>query len=450
MTTFFKKFELRKLPIKIPLETNDSSYNENTNEGMVKQPEVQWNNSEETIKINMTEGSGDEWNDTASLETNDFATNENTKNETLKELDVQWNNAVNLEETIMDDMGQGSADNWNDIASIAETYPSFHENIFEKDVVKTPEKNSLLSSITRSVVKSNTRSSTTKSMISNNSGKFSQKILDSGLNPLLYNDEDCPTQNFGLTVVDVAELLLHRGAKGIKNGLFHEAFNNYNAAYKLLFEIKEKRAEIEPEEMNSIKNSISTDEISNAKIISTQLHGLTQRILLDNIEKLYSLLNVEVCREEADLCFAMKKYNEAIVKYDEALNLIPMHVGCLSNRAACKLAMEDFLGCVQDSTTAFRFLDVQISPMDPFFENNGIDILTCVVPSLGTLKRLELTVKTVIRRGAAYVRLDQLQKAVVDYRTATSLDPKNMVLQNDLKMLVKHRDDQIRLFTKRG
>jgi hypothetical protein len=110
--------------------------------------------------------------------------------------------------------------------------------------------------------------------------------------------------------------------------------------------------------------------------------------------------------------------------------------------------MEDFLGCVDDSTMAFRFLDQQSVPMDAFFENNGIDMLTCVVPLIGTTKRLELTVKTVIRRGAAYVRLDQLQKAVVDYRTAASLDPKNMILQNDLKMLISHRDDQIRLFTK--
>jgi len=394
---------------------------------------------------------------------------------------------------------------WDDSVCLEDTYPSFHKNIFEKDPIqklatalssisRSPifekdsirnlEKQSSLSSIpvSRSIIfekdpiksleKPASLSAITRSSKSKSSEKSPKKV-DNGLNPLIYNDNDECTAtylgaqpfrppspatsdfffsppNFGLTVVDVAELLLHRGAKNIKNELFNEAFNNYNAAYKLLFEIKRQNDDDDDEKMKVIRNIISNDKLNKAKLISSQLQGLTQKILLDNIEKLYNLLNVEVCREEGDLFFAMKGYHEAIAKYDEALIIIPMHVGCLSNRAACKLASEDFLGCVQDSTTAFHFLDVQIAPMDAFFENNGIDLLTCVVPLIGTIKRLELTVKTVIRRGAAYVRLDQLQKAVVDYRTAASLDPKNTILQNDLKMLISHRDDQIRLFTKRS
>ena len=42
--------------------------------------------------------------------------------------------------------------------------------------------------------------------------------------------------------------------------------------------------------------------------------------------------------------FAEGRLVEASSKYTEALALVPMHVGCLSNRSACKLALRDIHG----------------------------------------------------------------------------------------------------------
>ena len=156
--------------------------------------------------------------------------------------------------------------------------------------------------------------------------------------------------------------------------------------------------------------------------------------------KLRRMSDADVSKRAGDEAMGQGELEAALKHYDEALSLLPCHVGGLSNRSACKMSRGDAQGCVDDCTAALELLQMDTSITESGgIGAFGIDLLSSVLPPPGSDKRLSWVVKTVIRRGAAYASLNELDKAVADYTTGTSLDPKNETLRSDLTKITNYR-----------
>src|SRR5690349_3728543 len=71
--------------------------------------------------------------------------------------------------------------------------------------------------------------------------------------------------------------------------------------------------------------------------------------------------HTDVIKREADVLFSNQELTAAIDKYTEALQLIPYHVSCYSNRSACKMAQKDLKGCIEDCSVAISLLMMDVS-----------------------------------------------------------------------------------------
>lgn len=87
-------------------------------------------------------------------------------------------------------------------------------------------------------------------------------------------------------------------------------------------------------------------------------------------------------------------------------------------------------------------------------------MLGTILPAVGSDKRREWTIKTLLRRGVAYTQLASqpnstttgggdlqsamscLDAAVSDYAQASALDPANEALKTDLNKLKTHRESR--------
>ena len=66
------------------------------------------------------------------------------------------------------------------------------------------------------------------------------------------------------------------------------------------------------------------------------------------VNKLQLLLQTDIIKKNADKEFSQGNIQSALSSYTTALDMLPMHVGCLSNRSACKISIGDvscFLLC---------------------------------------------------------------------------------------------------------
>mmetsp|Transcript_11060 Transcript_11060/g.19348 ORF Transcript_11060/g.19348 Transcript_11060/m.19348 type:complete len:528 (-) Transcript_11060:247-1830(-) len=100
-------------------------------------------------------------------------------------------------------------------------------------------------------------------------------------------------------------------------------------------------------------------------------------------------------KEEGNKLFAQKQYEEAAKSYTEALQISPPDFEeraiFLSNRAQCYLSLQRFEAAIEDSTQS-----LQLQPHN---------------------------VKTLMRRGAAYQRLKNVDSALADFRQCLELSP---------------------------
>ena len=215
------------------------------------------------------------------------------------------------------------------------------------------------------------------------------------------------SNEMGATVIDIAELLLHRGIRKVEESMYNDAFNYYNEAYQLLFETV----------------TIDFSETEKLQVIRTQLYGLTQESLLADIGKLYILLTVSHLKEEGDTLFAGADFDAAQSKYTEALTMIDSHPGCLSNRAACKLALDDARGCIFDASLALLSLGMYAGTISATFYDRGFDIHCC--RNMSEREREVLTVQALLRRGTALSQLNRQTEAMADFLAVLVLDPHN-------------------------
>ena len=183
---------------------------------------------------------------------------------------------------------------------------------------------------------------------------------------------------------------------------------------------------------------------------TTQLHTIHENIQRD-IKKLQLLRDAEVLKLAADGLIAKGSVQEALVEYNHAIELLPIYVSCLSNRSACRLALEDVSGCVDDCSLAITLLQYDASnsnsndPSSKLISFGTRDkcvemsMLEAILPPVNSDKRKEWLLKTVVRRGAAYFQLQRYDEAIADYGYACGIDPRNEALKKDLTRMINTR-----------
>ncbi|KAG6594138.1 Dyslexia susceptibility 1 candidate protein [Phytophthora cinnamomi] len=129
---------------------------------------------------------------------------------------------------------------------------------------------------------------------------------------------------------------------------------------------------------------------------------------------------------------------QAIRKYSDSLQLNPLSIACLSNRAACYLMQHAGKECVEDCTRALELLQQDATLIGNSSQEHGLAFFS-IGPAAGSIQRRAWVVKTLVRRGAAYLSLRELDRAEQDYTASVELDPTNEALKADL---VKVRNER--------
>ena len=232
----------------------------------------------------------------------------------------------------------------------------------------------------------------------------------------------------------LSKLLLRRGATSCQMGHFSEALNDYVRTSILLYGY-EVRGDLILKNKN---DAVRMDA-------EFSLPGITKESLSADLVRIGKLLDVDILKKEGDAFFAEEKLEESCTKYTHALQLIPIHVGCLSNRSACRLARKDVQGCIDDCTSALLLLkddDKAGTKMEQSTRGEEVNMLNSILPSEGSEKRKSWVLKTLLRRAAAYAQLNSLDLAVEDFRNASGLDPKNETLKSDLNKMLNYRESK--------
>lgn len=128
-------------------------------------------------------------------------------------------------------------------------------------------------------------------------------------------------------------------------------------------------------------------------------------------------------KRQADQRFSEGDMDSALALYTRAYNMDPTFVSCISNRAGCHLALGLPDHCVEDCTTALKLLAAPPG------------VCTGPIPPPGSDKRRKWVLRTLARRGAAFVQSGVLESAVKDYREACKLAPEDEALAKDLAEL---------------
>ena len=112
-------------------------------------------------------------------------------------------------------------------------------------------------------------------------------------------------------------------------------------------------------------------------------------------------------KAEADALFAQAEYSSAKVQYTAALKLDAVHVGCLSNRAACQLLLGNDAGTVADCTAALEVLRG---------DGGGQE-----VEGAAAEKQKRTRLRLHVRRGTALARSGQRDAAQAEYEACEAL-----------------------------
>jgi dyslexia susceptibility 1 candidate gene 1 protein len=172
------------------------------------------------------------------------------------------------------------------------------------------------------------------------------------------------------------------------------------------------------------------------KRLTKEISGLTAEGITRDLEKLRMLRDMDELKTSGDQLVVNSGFDEAIVKYTEALEMTSLNVGCLSNRSACKMALGDKQGCIDDCTAALNILELSLDKVEPAIgETGSLNMLGALLPPPGSEKRKQWVMKTVLRRGACFVGVGKFDDAIRDYGTAIALDPKDEKLKSDLNKI---------------
>lgn len=229
-----------------------------------------------------------------------------------------------------------------------------------------------------------------------------------------------PPKNGALLV----KLYMRRGAASCLAGSFTEALVDYHQA-------------------NSKYQQLNMTQISS-------IQGVSLESLAMDIQRLKLLVDADSLKKQGDSLFAEKSIHEAKIKYDQAMALVPVHVSCLSNRAACSIALDDYNSCIEDCSTAISLLRSNLSDQvegtvvgsyssqlkhEIQQQEHLRNMLAAILPHEGSEKRKSWLMKTLLRRGVALIQMNRHRDALKDYQLASSLDPSNEAIRADTAKL---------------
>ena len=173
--------------------------------------------------------------------------------------------------------------------------------------------------------------------------------------------------------------------------------------------------------------------------------------LLQEIKRAEPLAQCETAKKEAVKRFASGDVEGACELYTAALAAVPASPSCLSNRAACHLALRRPQDCIRDCNTVLELLSAD--PLCSYHaeNNSGGDALVQKtlkpppgsVPKAGSDKRRQWVLTTLLRRGRASVELGHLENALKDYRDASSLAPEDGAVERDVRELERRVDEAV-------
>lgn len=160
---------------------------------------------------------------------------------------------------------------------------------------------------------------------------------------------------------------------------------------------------------------------------------VTEESIRRDYEQLQLVEQGDTLKKLGDKSLMENNIDAAEDNYSNALLILPFHVGCLSNRAACKIAKGDFNECIQDCSSALDILQLDVSVLS---KSTSTDfIISSILPSAGSDKRKVWITRTLARRGMAYCRLNKFTEAIQDYEESLKIDPTNTSLLKDIEYL---------------
>jgi tetratricopeptide (TPR) repeat protein len=222
----------------------------------------------------------------------------------------------------------------------------------------------------------------------------------------------------------LVKLYMRRGAASCLAGSFTEALVDYHQA-------------------NSKYQQLNMTQISS-------IQGVSLESLAMDIQRLKLLVDADSFKKQGDSLFAEKRIHEAKIKYDQAVALVPVHVSCVSNRAACSIALDDYNSCIEDCSTAISLLrsnlgdqvEGTVGSYSSLLKQHEIqqqehlrNMLSAILPHEGSEKRKSWLMKTLLRRGVALIQMNRHRDALKDYQLASSLDPSNEAIRADTTKL---------------
>ncbi|KAG1704284.1 hypothetical protein DVH05_006292 [Phytophthora capsici] len=160
--------------------------------------------------------------------------------------------------------------------------------------------------------------------------------------------------------------------------------------------------------------------------------------LRDDFMELVAMEKAQELKESGDQMFREgNDLNKAIQMYSDSLQLNPLSITCLSNRAACYLMQNSAKDCIEDCTRALELLQ-----QDNTTNNSSGLAFFAIGPAAGSAQRRAWVVKTLVRRGAANVSLHNWEQAEQDYAAGVELDPSNDALKADLTRVRNEREQK--------
>jgi hypothetical protein len=172
--------------------------------------------------------------------------------------------------------------------------------------------------------------------------------------------------------VMLSKSLLRRGTTSCQMGAFASALNDYTRTNNLLFGYGGRR------------DSTSHSDTSKDEDVEFSLPTVTKASLAADLDRIAKLNSADLLKKEGDKLFAEGSLSESWLKYREALQLVPVHVSCLSNRSACSLARKDIQGCIDDCSCALALLNDSDTPSSQ--EDNQTNMLNSILLPLGQRK----------------------------------------------------------------
>lgn len=217
------------------------------------------------------------------------------------------------------------------------------------------------------------------------------------------NKDSNPQERSSLLIMWL-KLLLRRGIASCSLGCFDDALADYRL----------------------IKSRLEGGE---------QLAGVTVDGVSDDVSKIETLMSADNLKKQADEKLKQNFLEDAVALYSQAINILPIHVGCLANRATCYIALGELKSCIDDASSALNILHSNEDSSKKQILDDGFSLLASILPPHGSEKRKAWVVKTLAKRAAAYAQLGELDNAIADYSQLVALEPKDSSLMSDLTRL---------------